>query len=63
MAGDLAGLSALAPTSSLIELTPGPNMAIWRLLRRPRGVGRAYAAVPGMALALVGVAEWMIAKR
>ena len=37
MAGDLAGLSALAPTSSLIELTPGPNMACLALVAATKG--------------------------
>lgn len=63
MAVTLAGLSletvaAFAVTSTVIELTPGPNMAWLAIVAATEGRRPAFAAVAGVALGLgvVGIA-------
>ncbi|MCA0272035.1 MAG: LysE family translocator [Proteobacteria bacterium] len=53
-----AGLSAFVLTATLIELTPGPNMAWLALVAATEGRRPGYAAVAGVALglALIGIA-------
>ncbi|MGL4279461.1 MAG: LysE family translocator, partial [Albidovulum sp.] len=53
-----AGLPAFVLTATLIELTPGPNMAWLALVAATEGRRPGYAAVAGVALglALIGVA-------
>ncbi|MGL4311232.1 MAG: LysE family translocator [Paracoccaceae bacterium] len=54
----MADIAALALTSLIVELTPGPNMTYLALVAAAEGRGRGYAAVAGVALglAVVGVA-------
>ncbi|HQU69290.1 MAG TPA: LysE family translocator [Albidovulum sp.] len=53
-----AGLPAFVLTATLIELTPGPNMAWLALVAATEGRRPGYAAVAGVALglALIGIA-------
>jgi threonine/homoserine/homoserine lactone efflux protein len=57
-ADDWARLAAFTLTSTVIELTPGPNMAYLAVVAASEGRLRGYAAVAGVALglALVGIA-------
>ncbi|WP_309664665.1 LysE family translocator [Tabrizicola sp.] len=55
---DLATLASFALTSTLIEITPGPNMAYLALVAATKGRKPGLAAVAGVALGLgvLGVA-------